>query len=261
MFGENFPHGMLLQPVVRRHRKWRSAVSPLFKGRTRSENSAVGSQKGACRKHLPTHMTGMQGGTQYLAVIVKLRFPDNHHADDKRPSRPFDLFMQSPLCTDLWSILGILGIGSCYDPPAFEERAGACIEDVSSTTHEKATVIGCFRFADAHCFPVQIVADVLKAPPMFPPIDRPAGIKVAFKLCQAHFQSGTEFATLLGRESLKKAHFIFLQPGDSRAAVFLQQKKENVNLCWEAWNRTKIHGFKGRCPTIRRPPNENKRPV
>src|SRR3989338_3087516 len=24
---------------------------------------------------------------------------------------------------------------------------------------------------------------------------------------------------------------------------------------WETWNRTKIHGFKGRCPTIRRSPN------
>ena len=25
---------------------------------------------------------------------------------------------------------------------------------------------------------------------------------------------------------------------------------------WETWNRTKIHGFKGRCPTVRRSPNE-----
>ncbi len=26
-------------------------------------------------------------------------------------------------------------------------------------------------------------------------------------------------------------------------------------LCWEAWTRTRILAFKGRCPTIRRPPS------
>ena len=27
------------------------------------------------------------------------------------------------------------------------------------------------------------------------------------------------------------------------------------SICWETWIRTMIHGFKGRCPTIRRSPN------
>ena len=32
-------------------------------------------------------------------------------------------------------------------------------------------------------------------------------------------------------------------------------KTLSLSKCWETWNRTKIHGFKGRCPTVRRSPN------
>ena len=31
---------------------------------------------------------------------------------------------------------------------------------------------------------------------------------------------------------------------------------ELAQVCWETWNRTKINGFKGHCPTFRRSPNK-----
>ena len=37
----------------------------------------------------------------------------------------------------------------------------------------------------------------------------------------------------------------------------LSLKPFSVNLCWDAWIRTKINSSKGCCPTIRRHPNIN----
>ena len=61
------------------------------------------------------------------------------------------------------------------------------------------------------------------------------------------FQMEIPLRITLLSSSAKSQSALVPEDQDAKPASF-------VLICWEGRNRTFIHGFKGRCPTVRRPP-------
>ena len=81
----------------------------------------------------------------------------------------------------------------------------------------------------------------------------PLRILPRLKVFRQKLLSGHRLILLAGARNLFRRSI----PSREQCGLFTSPSKHIATLtaCWETWNRTKIHGFKGRCPTFRRSPN------